>query len=34
MSDEAADDGRSFDRIEIVEVAVLALVAIATAWSG
>ena len=35
MSDEPADnEGRSFDRIEIVEVAVLALVAIATAWSG
>ena len=34
MSDQAADEGRTFDRIEIVEVAVLALVAIATAWSG
>jgi hypothetical protein len=36
MSDRPADDdaGRTFDRIEIVEVAVLALVAIATAWSG
>jgi hypothetical protein len=34
MSDQAAGEGRTFDRIEIVEVAVLALVAIATAWSG
>jgi len=35
MSDQPADkEGRAFDRIEIVEVAVLALVAIATAWSG
>jgi hypothetical protein len=34
MSDQAADEGRTFDRIEIVEVTVLALVAIATAWSG
>ena len=35
MSDQPADsEGRSFDRIEIVEVTVLALVAIATAWSG
>jgi hypothetical protein len=34
MFDRAADEGRTFDRIEIVEVAVLALVAIATAWSG
>lgn len=34
MSDQAAEEGRTFDRIEIVEVAVLALVAIATAWSG
>jgi hypothetical protein len=34
MADQAADEGRTFDRIEIVEVAVLALVAIATAWSG
>jgi hypothetical protein len=36
MSDRPADDdaGRTFDRIEIVQVIVLALVAIATAWSG
>ena len=36
MSDQPADDDRrhAFDRIEIVEVTVLALVAIATAWSG
>jgi hypothetical protein len=35
MSDPAGDTGgRPFDRIEIVEVTVLALVAIATAWSG
>ena len=36
MSDQAADEGRAFDRIEILEVTVLALVAIATAtaWSG
>lgn len=34
MSEQAAGEGRAFDRIEIVEVAVLALVAIATAWSG
>jgi hypothetical protein len=36
MSDRSSDDdeGRRFDRIEIVEVTVLALVAIATAWSG
>ncbi len=36
MSDKPTDDDRrhAFDRIEIVEVTVLALVAIATAWSG
>jgi hypothetical protein len=36
MSDQPADDEpvRPFDRIEIVQVIVLALVAIATAWSG
>jgi hypothetical protein len=35
MSDRPADnEGRTFDRIEILEVTVLALVAIATAWSG
>jgi hypothetical protein len=35
MSDQPADnEGRTFDRIEIVEVTALALVAIATAWSG
>jgi hypothetical protein len=34
MSHPDGDEGRTFDRIEIVEVAVLALVAIATAWSG
>jgi hypothetical protein len=35
MSDQPADnEGRMFDRIEILEVTVLALVAIATAWSG
>jgi len=34
MSDQASDEGRTFDRIEILEVTVLALVAIAIAWSG
>jgi hypothetical protein len=35
MTDQPADnEGRTFDRIEILEVTVLALVAIATAWSG
>ena len=36
MSDMPADDDRrhAFDKIELLEVTVLALVAIATAWSG
>jgi hypothetical protein len=36
MSDQPADDDRRhpFDKIELLEVTVLALVAIATAWSG